>query len=242
MRTARDRPSHEALRVVDAWRHEELLRACWRFRLTLIDLQPHVGLEADWQAFRAYFRPGVQLVVWRRRGDGAIGAMIAWSLRRVYDGARAHVVLDADYGFVAPELRRRVAVMTLPRIWLRAALAGRSFTVTLVGSGYPTGVMSFGRVARRIRSLGDRDLEPWERQILREHCVTADCIDGERGVVRMRTCPREPRRRPRSARSRALLAWYEAQVPRWLDGLGLAYIVRFEPKDLLCSWLFGHLT
>jgi len=231
-------PRLDHLRIRDARRHDALLRACWRFRLRFVDLQPHITPEADWQAFRAYFEPDVNLEVYRDRG-AEIRAMFAWSMRQVDCPDRPRVVIDADYGFVDPALRRRIGATLFPQIWLRAAWAGRSPVVTVLGAGYPSGVMSFGRVARRIRSLADPDLEPWERRLLHDHCAHADCIDPARGLLRMRTRPREPRREPRGPRSRALLAWYEAQVPRWQDGEGLADLVRFDPLHLLRGWLFG---
>lgn len=212
---------------------EALLRECWRFRLSLIALRPEVTPEDDWLAFRAYFRPGVELIT-QRRADGELSAIFAWSLREVREDGRARVIIDADYGFVRPEERQRLVVaVAFARIWGSAALRGRTATVTLLGSGYPSGVMGFGRFARRIRGLADPDLEPWERRILAAYCAEHECVDAGRGILRMRTRPLERRREPRSARSRELLAWFEGQVPDWEEGRGLVYVVCFAPTAML---------
>lgn len=220
---------------------EALLRECWRFRLSLIALRPGLRPEDDWLAFRAYFRPGVELIT-QRRADGELSAIFAWSLRQVREAGRERVVIDADYGFVSREERQRLVIaVAFARIWGRAAIRGRTTTVTLLGSGYPSGVMGFGRFARRIRSLADPDLEPWERRILAAYCGEHECVDAARGILRMRTQPLERRRAPRSARSRELLAWYERQVPAWEDGEGLVYIVRFAPAAMLRASLRAAL-
>jgi hypothetical protein len=158
----------------------------------------------------------------------------------VDDGQEKHVVIDAEYGFVHTDARGSFIVpAAIFRIWSKAAITARSRIIYLLGSGYPSGVLAFGRLCDHLVSLNDAHIWPWEKRIIAEYCAENDCHDAARGILRMRTIPLEKRRIPRRKKSRELLTWYEAQVPNWEDGFGLVYVVRFDPLAIMRSWIQG---
>lgn len=225
------------LYTIDAGQASEtLLRECWEFRLSMIDLRPEVSRETDWNAFRSYFEPGVELLTLRTRA-GALRGIFAWSVRNIDDNGSKHPIVDAEYGFVHPSTRGSIAVpAVIFHVWFAAMRATRSSTIHLLGSGYPSGVLSFGRVVNRLVSLSDADIAPWERKAIETYCAENDCEDPARGILRMRTKPIETNRIPRTEINRQRLAWFESQVPHWREGFGLVYVVRFNPFVILRSW------
>jgi hypothetical protein len=218
---------------------EDLLRKMWEFRLSIISLRPEITQETDWVAFRSYFQPGVEVITAKNRA-GELQGIFGWSFRIVHDDQETHVVVDAEYGFVHAAARGSIIVpAAIFRTWSKAAIAGRSRIIYVLGSGYPSSVLAFNRLSDRLVSLNDADVLPWERQVIAEHCAKNDCIDLERGILRMRTVPLEKRRIPRSESNRKKLAWYEDQIPNWEDGFGLVYLVRIDPLAIVRSWIQG---
>jgi hypothetical protein len=176
---------------------EALLREMWEFRLSIISLRPEVTRETDWIAFRSYFQPGVEVITIRNR-KGELRGIFGWSLRMVDDGQEKHVVIDAEYGFVHTDARGSFIVpAAIFRIWSKAAITARSRIIYLLGSGYPSGVLAFGRLCDHLVSLNDAHIWPWEKRIIAEYCAENDCHDTARGILRMRTIPLEKRRIPR---------------------------------------------
>jgi hypothetical protein len=118
--------------------------------------------------------------------------------------------------------------------YARGALEFKNPRVTIVGHGYPSSVLSGGKFSDRVRFLQDADATSWEREMMNSF-VERFCpqsFDQDRGIVRMRTIPKESRKLPRSAKARETLARFEAYNPNWSAGFGLPYLIHYTPASI----------
>jgi hypothetical protein len=214
---------------------ERLFIELWTLRRSLIDMKPEVGDEADYAAFRSFFagdEARISLICGR---DSEICGFLGWHARPVEVPGARMVIIDSDYYFVQPSLRGHVVLVGLALdCYVRGAARHLRPRAAIVGHGYPSSVLSGARFSDRVRFPRDEDVEPWEREAMRQFAerYCGESYDRERCLVRMRTIPAEPRRLPRSPGARDLLARFERHDPRWAEGWGLPYIIHLSPGSI----------
>jgi hypothetical protein len=216
---------------------EALLEELWRLRLSVIDLRPEVTREADYAAFRSFFDGDVEILV-HRTADGHAQGFYGWRADRIETPVGPRILVEMEYGFIKPAFRSHAALlMGLAGLVLRVTARHRSSKCVFIGAGYATGLLSLARIAHRIVCLKDAEIERWERELLCHFLDShfADTFDRERGLVRMRTLPKEVRREPRTPEGRAWLAWYESHNPHWTEGWGLPVLIHIDLRAFVAG-------
>jgi hypothetical protein len=217
------------LRVLRAEEADEaLFVSLWQLRRSLVDLKPGVGDDEDFASFRSFFRGKEARISMIAERSGAIAGFLGWHVRLLRAPGAEVVIIDSDYYFVKPSLRGHVVLSgVILDCFARAAIRFGKARFAIAGHGYPASVLSGARFSDRVRFPKDSDLEPWELEAMHAFAdrFCGESFDRQKGIVTMRTIPKEPRKPPRSAKGRELLARFESYDPHWPEGFGLPYLI-----------------
>jgi hypothetical protein len=217
-----------------------VLMELFELRRGLVDLRPDVRIEDDFESFRLFLTSDGAQVSLMRGSDDTIAGFLGWYAREVHIPDGRIVAVDCDYFFMKSSLRGHFMMSALAfDCYARGALAFRNPRVAIVGHGYPSSVLSGGKFSDRVRFLQDADATSWERKMMHSF-VDRFCpqsFDQDKGIVRMRTIPKESRKLPHSTKSRETLARFEAYNPNWAAGFGLPYLIHYTPASIAMGTL-----
>lgn len=228
-----------SLRVVPTDHADEsFLKTLWLLRQKLIDLKPNVTSQSDFASFHDFFKTRDTWVTLIQAHEGTIRGFLGWRTRLMQFGNDRFVIIDSDYYFIERAIRGHVILTPMAMsCYLAGVWQFKSFRAVIVGHGYPSSVLSGARFSHRTRFLQDADIEPWEReamlQFAQRYCRSS--FDAKRGLVDMRTKPRESRQEPRTRKGQEILARYERYNPDWTEGVGLPYLIHLAPKSILAG-------
>jgi hypothetical protein len=212
-----------------------MLEELFELRRTLIDLRADVRIEDDFASFRLFLKGDGARVTLMRQTDGTIAGFLGWYAREASIPKGRIVAIDCDYFFMKSSFRGHFMMSALAfDCYARGARQFRNTRVAIVGHGYPASVLSGGRYSDRVRFLQDPDATSWEREMMYSFAdrFCPQSFDRDKGIVRMRTVPKESRKVPRSAKAREILARYEAYNANWPDGFGLLYLIHYTPVSI----------
>lgn len=209
----------------------------YALRRTFMGVKP--GLEAeDRAAFMSWMSDPETFVACSKDAEGRIRVFVdSRGLLLTVEGQR-YLFLAGFYVFSSPEVRGHPTYplgMFLMYTWLvwRHRQISR---VYFIGALYP---MTFTNMARVFgyqswmvgEKAGSQD-DAAALEAAARHLYGGRWVEGER-VLNMRSVP--PDYVPRNDSARALLARYEAHVPRWREGYGAAGVIPLRLATVTAS-------